>query len=148
MLLRYYYYNWPLGMWRNVVRQIQVYTRLHDVACQINVVLASYDPKYQTFSSLSLYNYAFLSHFLIIYFYSSSSFPCPFLPYSYSVLLTLYFFFSSSPPHILLIFQPQYGPEIDPASNRNEYQESSWGVKGGRRVGLRTLLPHVSGLSR
>jgi hypothetical protein len=26
-----------------------------------------------------------------------------------------------------LIFQPHYGPGIDSASNRNEYQESSWG---------------------
>jgi hypothetical protein len=25
---------------------------------------------------------------------------------------------------------------IDPASNRNEYQESSFGVKGGRRIRL------------
>jgi hypothetical protein len=24
-------------------------------------------------------------------------------------------------------FQPHYGPEVDSASNRNEYQESSWG---------------------
>jgi hypothetical protein len=24
------------------------------------------------------------------------------------------------------------GPWVDSASNRNEYQESSWGVKGGR----------------
>jgi hypothetical protein len=28
-------------------------------------------------------------------------------------------------------FQPHYGPGVDSASNRNEYQESSWGVKGG-----------------
>jgi hypothetical protein len=27
-------------------------------------------------------------------------------------------------------FQPHYGPGVDSASNRNEYQESSWGVKG------------------
>jgi hypothetical protein len=26
-----------------------------------------------------------------------------------------------------IIFQPQYGPGVDSASNRNEYQESSWG---------------------
>jgi hypothetical protein len=26
--------------------------------------------------------------------------------------------------------QPQYGPGVDLASNRNEYQESSWGGKG------------------
>jgi hypothetical protein len=31
-------------------------------------------------------------------------------------------------------FQPHYGPGIDSASNRNDYQESSWEVKGGRRV--------------
>jgi hypothetical protein len=38
-------------------------------------------------------------------------------------------------------FQPHYGPGLDSASNRNEYQESSWGVKSGRRVGLTTLPP-------
>jgi hypothetical protein len=27
-------------------------------------------------------------------------------------------------------FQPHYGPGVDSASNRNEYQEPSWGVKG------------------
>jgi hypothetical protein len=27
-------------------------------------------------------------------------------------------------------FQPHYGPRVDSASNRNEYQESSWG--GGK----------------
>jgi hypothetical protein len=26
-------------------------------------------------------------------------------------------------------FQPHYGPVVDSASNRNEYQESSWGGK-------------------
>jgi hypothetical protein len=32
--------------------------------------------------------------------------------------------------------------------NRNEYQEYSWGVNGGQRVGQTTLLPSVSRLSR
>jgi hypothetical protein len=40
-----------------------------------------------------------------------------FLPFSY------YFFIS---------FQSLYGPGIDSASNRNEYQEYFWAVKGGR----------------
>jgi hypothetical protein len=41
-------------------------------------------------------------------------------------------------------FQPHYGLWVSSASNRNEYQEFSWGVKGSRRVGLRTLPPPVS----
>jgi hypothetical protein len=45
-------------------------------------------------------------------------------------------------------YQPHYGPGVDSASNRNEYQESSWGVQGGRRVTLTTSLPSVSRLSR
>jgi hypothetical protein len=27
-------------------------------------------------------------------------------------------------------FQPHYGPGVDSASNRNEYQEDSWGGRG------------------
>jgi hypothetical protein len=34
------------------------------------------------------------------------------------------------------------------ASNRNEYQESSWGVKRDRRLRLTTSPPSVSRLSR
>jgi hypothetical protein len=44
--------------------------------------------------------------------------------------------------------QPHYGPGVDSASNRNEYQEPSWGVKCGRRVRLTTLPQSVSRLSR
>jgi hypothetical protein len=47
-----------------------------------------------------------------------------------------------------LSFQPHYGPGVDSATNRNEYQESSWGVKGGRRVRLTFLPPSVIRLSR
>jgi hypothetical protein len=45
-------------------------------------------------------------------------------------------------------FQPHYGPGVDSASNRNEYQEPSWWVKSGRRVRLTTLPSSVSRLSR
>jgi hypothetical protein len=37
---------------------------------------------------------------------------------------------------------------VNSASNRNEYQEDSWGVKRGWRVRLTTLPPSVSRLSR
>jgi hypothetical protein len=35
-------------------------------------------------------------------------------------------------------FQPHYGPGFDSVSNRNEYQEDSWGVKRGRHIRLPT----------
>ena len=38
-------------------------------------------------------------------------------------------------------FRSYYGPGVDSASNRNEYQEYFLGGKGGRCVGL-TTLPH------
>jgi hypothetical protein len=39
-------------------------------------------------------------------------------------------------------FSPRFGPGVDPASNRNEFQVyllGGWAVKGGWRVGLTTL---------
>jgi hypothetical protein len=45
-------------------------------------------------------------------------------------------------------FQPHYGPGVDSASNRNEYQESSWGVKRGQCVRLTNSPSSVSQLSR
>jgi hypothetical protein len=37
---------------------------------------------------------------------------------------------------------------VDSASNRNEYQEFSWGLNGGRCIRLTNLPPSVSRLSR
>jgi hypothetical protein len=39
------------------------------------------------------------------------------------------------------------GPGVDSASNRNEYQESSWEIKRGRRVRLTTAPLSVGRLS-
>jgi hypothetical protein len=44
-------------------------------------------------------------------------------------------------------FQPPYGPGVDSASNKNECQESSWGIKVGRCVRLIILPPSVSRFS-
>jgi hypothetical protein len=49
---------------------------------------------------------------------------------------------------IYLLIQPQYGPGVDSACKRNEYQKSSWGVKGGRRVRLSNSPPSVSRFSK
>ena len=38
-------------------------------------------------------------------------------------------------------FRSRYGPGVDPASNRNEYQDHNLGGKGGRCVSLTTLQP-------
>jgi hypothetical protein len=38
-------------------------------------------------------------------------------------------------------FRPNYGPGVDSASNRNEYQEQFLGGEGGRCVRLTTLPP-------
>jgi hypothetical protein len=38
-------------------------------------------------------------------------------------------------------------PWVDSATDKNEYQEFSWGLKSGRRVGMTTLPPSVSRIS-
>jgi hypothetical protein len=45
-------------------------------------------------------------------------------------------------------FHSHYDPGVDSVSNRSEYQESSWGIKGGRRVRLTTSRTSVGRLSR
>jgi hypothetical protein len=54
-----------------------------------------------------------------------------------------FFFFS-----IYLILPAALGPEVDSASNRNEYQKMFLGLKRGRGVKLTTLPPSVAQLSR
>jgi hypothetical protein len=49
---------------------------------------------------------------------------------------------------IWLILPAALCPEVDPASNRNEYQEFSSGVKRDRRVRLTTSPQYVSRLSK
>jgi hypothetical protein len=49
---------------------------------------------------------------------------------------------------LTLYLQPHYGSGVDSASNRNEYQESSWGVKGFRRVRQKASPLSVSRLSK
>ena len=44
-------------------------------------------------------------------------------------------------PSGTLSFRPHYGPGVDSASNKNEYQEYFLGGKGGRCVGLTNLPP-------
>jgi hypothetical protein len=37
-------------------------------------------------------------------------------------------------------FQPHYGPGVDSASDRNEYQEHSWGVRPARKADNLTAI--------
>jgi hypothetical protein len=59
----------------------------------------------------------------------------------------------SSPDEVVFLNLPNHStctmaPRSTQPLNRNEYQESSWEVKGGQRVRLTTLLPSVSQISR
>jgi hypothetical protein len=51
---------------------------------------------------------------------------------------------AGSIPDEVIGFQPQYDPGVDSVSNINEYQESSWAVKGGWHVRLTTSPPSMS----
>jgi hypothetical protein len=46
-----------------------------------------------------------------------------------------------------LILPATIRPQFDSGSNRNEYQEPSWGVKGGQRVRVKTSPSSVSRFS-
>jgi hypothetical protein len=63
-------------------------------------------------------------------------------------MLQVRFPMRSSDFSVYLILQPHYGPGVDSASNINEYEESSLGVNGCRRIKLTTLPPSVSRLLR
>jgi len=57
----------------------------------------------------------------------------------------------SIPDGVICIYQrlnPQYGPGVDSASDRNEYQRCLLRGKGGRCIGLTTLPPSMYQLSR
>jgi hypothetical protein len=53
----------------------------------------------------------------------------------------------SSGKSITVLINHRLDPGVDSATNRNDYQESSWGVNGGRHVRL-TSPPSVRRLSR
>ena len=56
-------------------------------------------------------------------------------------MVSLEFFLTQS-------FRPHYGPGVDSASHRNEYQEYFLGDKDGRYVGLTNLLPSYAAVMK
>jgi hypothetical protein len=73
----------------------------------------------------------------LIYYYSFQIF----------ILYISHFSIITSPcVNEIIIIIMHSGPGVDLVSGRNEYQESSWGVKGGRRVWLTTSPSSVSRL--